>query len=112
VAALISATPGRKLIGVNEWLNLQDIAKLQAQALEKEIEFVDTTPSFADLGDPELQRAREEMVGFIIEFGYDGGKVDKTVVEPGDLGSPVQLEPVKKWIEKHDWERILLQSST
>ncbi|RFU25003.1 hypothetical protein B7463_g11330, partial [Scytalidium lignicola] len=106
VAALISAAPGKKLIGVNEWLSLQDISKLLAQALEKGIEFVDSTLNF-DLGDPEIQRAREEMMGFCIEFGYDGAKVDKTVVKPGDLGVPVQLKPVKEWIKKQDWEKVL-----
>jgi hypothetical protein len=106
VAALIRAAPGRKLIGVNEWLSLQDISRLLAQTLEKDIEFVDSTPSL-DLGDPEMQRAREEMMAFFIEFGYDGAKVDKTIVKPGDLGVPVQLNPVKEWIKKQHWEKIL-----
>jgi hypothetical protein len=51
VAALIPPAPGKKLIGVNGWLSLQDISKLIAQTSEKGIEFVDITPSF-DLGDP------------------------------------------------------------
>jgi hypothetical protein len=107
VAALVRATPGKKVIGGNEWLNFQDIFKLIAQSLGKDIEFTDSTPSF-DLGDPEFQRAREEMVGFCLEFGYDGASVDKTVVKPSDLGVPVQLEPVKEWIKMQDWEKILL----
>lgn len=106
VAALISAEPGKRLIGVNEWLSLQDLAKLLANTMEKSIEFVDGSPSF-DLGDPELQRAREEMVGFCIEFGYDGAKVDKTVVKPADLGVTVELKPVKEWMAKQDWEKFL-----
>jgi len=106
VAALIRAAPGKKLIGVNEWLSFQDIFKLQAQALEKSIEFVNSTPKF-DLGDPDFQRSRQEMIGFSLEFGYDGAKVDKTVVKPGDLGVPVQLKPVKEWIKNQDWEKIL-----
>lgn len=103
---MIRASPGKKLLGVNEWLSLQDISKLLAQTLEKGIEFVDTTPSF-NLGDPVLQRSREELVGFAIEFGYDGGKVDKTIVKPGDLEVPVQLNSVKEWMQKQDWEKIL-----
>ena len=106
MAALIRATPGKKLTGVNEWLSLQDISKLLAETLEKGIEFVDSIPNF-DLGDPELQRAREEMMGFCIEFGCDGAKVDKTVVKPADLGVPVQLKPVREWIKKQDWKKIL-----
>ena len=47
------------------------------------------------------------MMGFCIEFGYDGAKVDKTIVQPGDLGVPVLLKPVKEWIKKQDWEKIL-----
>ncbi|KIW13080.1 hypothetical protein PV08_08267 [Exophiala spinifera] len=107
VAALIRAAPGKKLVGANEWLSLQDLSNLVAQSLGKRIEFVDSVPNL-DLGDAELQRAREEMMGFCIEFGLDGGKVDKSVVKPDDLGVPVQLEPVKEWIDKQDWEKILL----
>lgn len=106
VAALIEAEPGKKLIGVNEWLSLQEIAKLLAQTLEKDIQFVDSAPNF-DLGDSELQLAREEMIGFCIEFGYDGAKVDKTVVKPMDLGVPVRLMPVKEWMKNQDWEKFL-----
>jgi hypothetical protein len=106
VAALIHAAPGKKVIGGNEWLNLQDISKLLAQTLDKSIEFVDSTPSF-DLGDPEIQRAREEMMGFCIEFGYDGANVDKTILKPRDLGVSIELESVKEWIKKQDWENIL-----
>ena len=106
VAALIHAAPGKKLIGVNEWLTLQDISKLLAQTLEKRIEFVNNAPEL-DQGDSVIQRDHEEMMGFCIEFGYDGGKVDKTIVNPGDLGVPVKLEPVKEWIKKQAWENIL-----
>ncbi|KAI0130510.1 putative hscarg dehydrogenase [Xylariales sp. AK1849] len=106
VAALIRAAPGKKLIGVNEWLSLQDINKLLAQTLGKDIRFGDSAPDFG-LGDPEIRQDREEMMGFCLEFGYDGAKVDKTVVKPGDLGVPVQLNPVKEWIEKQDWEKAL-----
>lgn len=96
-----------KLLGVNEWLNVQDISTLLAQVLEKSIEFVDNAPSF-DLGDADFQRSREEMMGFCMEFGYDGSKVDKTVVQPADLGVQVQLKPVTEWIKKQDWEKVML----
>jgi hypothetical protein len=103
---LIRAAPGKKVIGGNEWLSFQDIFKLMAQTLEKGIEFVDNTPSF-NLGDPEVQRAREELVGFCVEFGYDGARVEKNIVKPSELGVPVQLKPVKEWIKTQDWENIL-----
>lgn len=106
MGALIRAAPGKRLLGVNEWLSLQDVSKLLAQTMEKGIEFVDSTPNF-DQGEPELQRSRAEMIGFTIEYGYDGAKVDKTIVKPGDLGVPVQLMPVKEWIMKQDWEKVL-----
>ena len=106
VAALIRAAPGKTLIGVNEWLSLQDISKRLAQILKKDIEFVNSTLSF-DLGDPEVQQFREEMMGFCIEFGYDGAKVENNVVKPSDLEVSVHLKPVQKWIEKQDWEKFL-----
>lgn len=54
-----------------------------------------------------MQRDREEMMGFCIEFGYDGGRVDRSVVRPGDLGVLVKLESVREWVGKQDWEGIL-----
>lgn len=107
VAALISAPPGKKLIAVNEWLSMEDISKLIAESMQKEIEFTGSLPDFSQ-GIPDFQKGRQEMIGFSIEFGYDGGKVDKSVVKPSDLGVPVQLKSVKEWIEKEDWEEILL----
>lgn len=106
VAALIRAAPGKTLIGVNEWLSMRDISQLIAQTLGKDIEFVDSGPNF-DQGDPDFQRSRREMVGFSIEFGYFGDKVDTTVLKPSELGVSVQLSPVKEWIEKQDWEKVL-----
>ena len=103
---MIRDSPGKKLIGVNEWLSLQGISRLLAQTLEKNIEFVDSTPNF-DLGDPDMQRAREEMMDFVIEFGCDGGKVDKTVVKPADLEVPVHLKSLEEWFAEQDWEKIL-----
>lgn len=93
-------------MGANEWLSLQDIAKLLAQNLEKSIEFVDSAPTI-DLNDPDIQRAHKEMIGFCIEFGYDGAKVDGAIAEPRDLGVPVQLRSVKEWFAQRDWERLL-----
>lgn len=107
VAALIRAEPGKKLIAVNEWLSLQEISELLARTLGTDIEFVNSKPDF-NLGDSDVQRDRKEMMGFCIEYGYDGGKVDKTIVKPGDLGVPVQLDSVKEWIKKQDWEKVLL----
>lgn len=108
VAALIRAAPGKTLIGVNEWLSLQHISKLIAQTLKKGIEFVDSPPSLT-ARDPEFQRSRVEMIGFCIEYGYYGEKIDKTMARPDDLGVPVQLNPVEDWIKKQDWEKILLE---
>jgi len=106
VQALIHTSPGKKLIGVNEWLNVRDFAKILAQVLGKGVEFVDYNPSF-DMGDPDLEKDHADMIGFCVEFGYDGGKVDKSIVQPTDLGIPVQLGSVKEWCRKQDWEKIL-----
>ena len=65
-----------------------------------------STPNFG-LGDPDMQKDREEMVAFCIEFGYDGAKFDKTIVKPGDPGVPMQLKSVREWIKKQDWENVL-----
>ncbi|KIX06282.1 uncharacterized protein Z518_04257 [Rhinocladiella mackenziei CBS 650.93] len=106
VHALLRVAPGKKLIGVNEWLSFRDFAKLLAEVLGKGIKFVDRNPSF-DMGDPDLEKDHVDMMGFCVEFGYDGGKVDKSVVQPADLGVLVQLASVKEWCGNQDWEKVL-----
>jgi hypothetical protein len=103
---LIRDAPGKKVTGVNEWLNFQDIYRLIARALGKDIQFLNTAPDFSQ-GDPEMVQSRVEMMGFCYEFGYDGINVDKTVVRSNYLGEPVKLEPVKEWINKQDWVNLL-----
>ncbi|RDW85435.1 putative hscarg dehydrogenase [Coleophoma crateriformis] len=106
VQAMLRAAPGQKLLGVNEWLSFRDFARSLAQVLGKGFEVVDRNPSF-DMGDPDLEKDFADMLGFCIEFGYDGGKVDKTIVQPGDLGVPVRLGSVREWLEKQDWDKVL-----
>ncbi|KUJ09943.1 NmrA-like family protein [Mollisia scopiformis] len=106
IAALILAEPGKKLLGFNEWLSLQDVYRLMAKSLGTGIEFVDTMPSF-EMSVPEMKRAREEMMGFAIEFGYCGVKVDASIVMPADLGVEVKLKSVEEWVEAQDWEAVL-----
>jgi hypothetical protein len=106
VQAALRSIPGKKIIGVNEWLSYRGFAKLLAQVLGKGIEFVDRNPSL-DMGDLDLEKDFEDMIGFCVEFGFDGGKVDKNVIQPADLGVPVQLGSVKEWCGKQDWEKVL-----
>lgn len=47
------------------------------------------------------------MIGFCVEFWNDGGKVDKSTVQPADLGVPVQLGSVGEWCGKQGWEKVL-----
>jgi hypothetical protein len=105
VFALLRSAAGQKLIGVNEWLSFRDFSKILADVMGKKIEFVDPNPSF-ELGDPDLEQDYVDMLGFWVEFGYDGAKVDKSVVKPADLGVPVQLESVQEWIKKQNWDKL------
>jgi hypothetical protein len=102
VHALLQASPGKKLIGVREWLNLREAAERIAQVLGKKIEFIDSSPSM-DMGDPDLEQDFVEMMEFHVEFGFDGGKVDESVLQPAELMVPLQLDSVKEWCEKQDW---------
>ncbi|TVY26488.1 NmrA-like family domain-containing protein [Lachnellula hyalina] len=106
VQALLRAAPGKRVIGVNQWLSVRDFAKVLAREIGKKIEFVDRNPSF-DIGDPDVEKDYADMMGFCIEFGYEGGKVDKSIVQPADLGVPVHLESVEEWCKKQDWEKVL-----
>lgn len=106
VHAILHADPGQKVIGVNEWLSIKDIAIILGQVLGKRIEFVQGDLGF-DLGDPDLTKEMTEMMEFCVEFGYDGASVDKTIVKPADLGVLVHLQPVKEWCAKQDWKSVL-----
>lgn len=106
VHSLLRTTPGKKLIGVNQWLNCREFATLLAQHLGKRLEFIDHTPNF-EMSDPIMEEDHLDMMGFCIEFGYYGEKVDNSVVQPADLGVEVKLESVKQWCAKQDWEKYL-----
>ncbi|SPO06616.1 related to nitrogen metabolic regulation protein nmr [Cephalotrichum gorgonifer] len=108
VHALLRASPGKRVIGVSEWLSLRDFAETLGKVLGKAVEFVDENPSF-EMGDPDLEREEADMLGFMVEFGYDGHKVDKSIVQPADLGVEVGLPSVSEWCtkQKQDWEKVL-----
>lgn len=106
VHAILRANPGQKVIGVNEWLSIRDITIILGQVLGNRVEFVQGDPGF-DLGDPDLTKEMTEMMEFCVEFGYDGAKVDKTIVKPANLGVPVHLQSVKEWCAKQDWKSVL-----
>ncbi|KAH8658445.1 putative hscarg dehydrogenase [Xylariales sp. PMI_506] len=102
VDALLRAAPGKKVIGVKRWLSFRDFTELLARVLGTGVEFVDETPSLA-MGDPDLEKDYLDMIGFCMEFGFDGGKVDTSVVQPSGLGVPVQLEAVEEWCKRQVW---------
>lgn len=107
VDALLRASPGNKVIGVNKWLNLREFAKILAQVLGKNVEFIDKSPEMEQLGDPDFVEDATDMVGWYVEFGFDGAKVDKSVMQPGDLGVSLELRSVEEWCAKQDWEKWL-----
>jgi len=106
VAALLHVAPGQKLLGVREWLSIRDVVNILAQVLGKIVKFVEASEGFVT-GDTDLDKDNMDMIGFCVELGYDGGKVDKSIVKPTDLDMPVQLGSVKEWCRKQDWDSIL-----
>jgi hypothetical protein len=106
VHSLLQVPPGKKVIGVNEWLSMREMIQLIADAMGKKVEVIDQDLSI-DLGDPELSLDMAEMAAACIEFGFDGGKVDKSVLQPKDLGVPVPLKTLKDWARKQDWHKAL-----
>lgn len=100
--ALVRAGPGQKVIGVKEWLSSRDIATKIAQSLGKGIEFVNQDPSF-DMGDPDAAKEMADMMGFVLNNGYHGGRVDKSILQPAELGVEVQLKSVEDWCAKQNW---------
>ncbi|KAH8901553.1 putative hscarg dehydrogenase [Thozetella sp. PMI_491] len=106
VQALLLAAPGKRIVGVKEWLSYRGFATTLARTLKKGIEFVDVNPDLSS-GDPELDQEHMDMMGFCVEFGYDGGLVDKSIVQPADLGVSANLLSTTKWCEKQDWDSVL-----
>lgn len=104
--SLLGSAPGKKLIGVRQWLSFRDFAMVIAHVVGKELELVNRNPVI-DMGDPDLEKDHQDMIGFCIEYGFDGGEIDKSIVQPSELGVPIHLTSLKEWCEKHDWEEIL-----
>ncbi|EED16231.1 hscarg dehydrogenase, putative [Talaromyces stipitatus ATCC 10500] len=107
VDALLQASPGHKIIGAKQWLDLQGFTKVLGQVLGKNVESIEESPSFESLGDPDLIEDLTDMMGWCVEFGFDGGKVDNSVLQQSDLGVPVLLQSVEDWCRKQDWEKWL-----
>ncbi|KAF2652025.1 putative hscarg dehydrogenase [Lophiostoma macrostomum CBS 122681] len=106
VHALLQVAPGKKLIGVNEWLSLRQMTELLGEVLGKKVEIVDKELEF-DLGDPDIALDMGEMGAASVELGYDGSKADMSIIQPKDLGVPVKLESLKGWASKQNWETAL-----
>jgi hypothetical protein len=105
VHALLQAAPGEKLIGAREVLSPRQLAEAFAEALEKDLEFVDFIPA-STAGNPELEKSMFDLVGWCVEFRYDGAKFDTSVIQPAELGVPVALGSAKEWFAKQDWEPV------
>jgi hypothetical protein len=106
VHALLQVAPGKKLVGVNEWLSLRGMVELIGDVLGKKVEVVEKEVKF-DLGDADIELDMTEMGAASVEIGYDGGKVDKSVLQPKDLGVPVKLGSLKEWASKQNWETAI-----
>lgn len=109
VDALFRSSAGHKVIGVNRWLSLRDFAEILAQDLgkNKNVEFIDKNPDMNQLGDPDFVEDAIDMMGWYVDFGFDGGKVDKSVEQPSELEVEVRLRSVEEWCRKQDWEGVL-----
>lgn len=106
VHAVLQAAPGQKIIGANEWLDYRQFATILAKVLGKKIEFVKSNPVLT-LGDPELEQDYGDMLGWYVEFGFDGASVDPTVKRLPDLGIDAKLATVAEWCAKQNWEKVL-----
>ncbi|PCG99275.1 Hypothetical protein PENO1_050490 [Penicillium occitanis (nom. inval.)] len=108
VDALLRSSTGHKVIGVNRWLSLREFAKILAQVVSiKNVEFIDKNPDMNQLGDPDFVEDAMDMIGWYVEFGFDGGKVDKTVEQPSELEVEIGLRSVEEWCRKQNWEGVL-----
>jgi hypothetical protein len=109
VGALLRGPPGNTVTGVNEWINFKQYSEMIADVLGKKIDFIDESSNELDLGDddPERNKDNMQMVGWSVEFGYDGHRVDKNVKQPSDLGVSYTLQPIKDWCAKQDWLALI-----
>ncbi|RAO74179.1 uncharacterized protein BHQ10_010191 [Talaromyces amestolkiae] len=108
VDALLRTSAGHKVIGVNKWLSLREFTTTLAQVLGiKNVEFIDKNPDMSRLGDPDFVEDAIDMIGWYVDFGFDGGKVDKSVEQPSELGVEVGLRSVEEWCMKQNWKEVL-----
>ncbi|KAJ9615427.1 hypothetical protein H2200_001502 [Cladophialophora chaetospira] len=103
--ALVNVEGGKTLLASREFVTLDEFAQTWGRALGVEAKYVATGPDEVWVAIPELQEDIEECADFITEFGFDGG--NPSVVHPKDLGIPVNLGTLEKWIKKQDWSTVL-----
>lgn len=108
VDGLLRSSAGHKVIGVNRWLSLREFGRTLSQVLGiKNVEYTDKDPDMNQLGDPDFVEDAIDMIGWYVEFGFDGGKVDKSVEQPSELGVDIRLRSVEEWCMKQNWMDIL-----
>jgi hypothetical protein len=77
VHALLKVSPGKNLIGVRKWMKMGEFVEVFGKVFNVKTRMLQ--PS----GD-------HDMVGYLVECGYDSGKLDGSVVQPGEVS---QLTP-------------------
>ena len=106
VHALLQVPPGKNLIGVRKWMQMEKFAEMFGKVMGVPTKMSDE--GFSKDGFPEdLREEFSDTIGYTAECGYDGGKVDKSVVQPDELGVEVKLGSVEEWIAKQDWSGVL-----
>ena len=91
VRALIEEPSVKNLLGVREWMSIKEFASIWSKTLHKEIEIKDPKdapmPQGLDEEAAALMQEMGETMQFIVDFGFAGETVDKTVSTPDKVST-------------------------
>ena len=110
VHALLQSPPGKNLIGVRRWMSMEEYVQTFSEVLGVKTRLSDNEDAAKRF--PEEARADiSDFLAYVAEFGYDAGTVDKSVVQPEDLGVALDLGTVEDWIKQQDWSKIKVSTA-
>ena len=91
VDALIQSPAGKNLIGVRKWMTLESFVEIFGRVLgvparmSREALAIDKFPE-------EMREDFADSIGYFGEYGYDAGKVDKSIVQPDEVSLVMRRE--------------------
>jgi hypothetical protein len=90
VHALLKVSPGKNLIGVRKWMKMGEFVEVFGKVFNVKTRMLQPSGDPFESFPAPLREEFHDMVGYLVECGYDSGKLDGSVVQPGEVS---QLTP-------------------